>query len=135
MKKITSLSSERPHFAEWALLCGLFAVVLFTNAYVDIWDTSSNGLYFWDMLFSGRLLEFYAHAPAATDYPITVYLTFAVVNLPIYILKAIFRFAPDAQCRAVPGYSVCVRPALLAHSVLSSRQKGNAEGEQMGYVV
>lgn len=97
MKKTTTLSSDRPHFAEWAVLCGLFAVVVFSNSYADIWDTSSNGLYLWDMLFSGRLLEFYAHAPAATDYPITVYLTFAVVNLPIYILKAIFRFAPDAQ--------------------------------------
>ena len=96
-KKAASLSLNKPHLAEWVVLCGLFAVVVFTNSYADIHDTSSNGLYFWDMLFSGRVLEFYAHAPAATDYPITVYLTFAIVNLPIYILKAVFHFTPDVQ--------------------------------------
>ncbi len=94
-KKFSFKDTARVSRMEWAIFIAACVLLLFTNAYADIRETSSNGIFVWKSLFSGDLFNYYYTAPCTVDYPFTVYLSFAFVNLPIYLLSLIFGFVPD----------------------------------------
>lgn len=83
--------------AECILL--LFMLFLALNhTYNDLLITAKQGMKFWDVLFAGKPLSFYKEATMTTgnpyysdvqraSYPFGFYLTFALWNLPVWIIQ------------------------------------------------
>ena len=94
--------TERPFRIEWIVL-GLFAFLfLISYTYGDIIITTRHGMRLWDCLFQGRFLDFYHYnaaaetqnsvfsTPQSAAYDFTIYLIFALWNLPLWILEKLF---------------------------------------------
>ena len=86
-KKITAI--------DWAILIVLCVFIYCTMLFDDLIITYSHGLCFWDCLFSGELGNFYSYAEAnswegwTAFYYISLYIVFAVWNLPVWVLSKI----------------------------------------------
>lgn len=79
-------------------MAGLMLLLLFTHTYNDIVVTTRHGMNFWDILFSGNILNFYRinvtesgniyySVLQSCAYNILVYVVFAVWNIPLVLLE------------------------------------------------
>lgn len=80
---------------DWAILAVLGIFIYFTMLFDDLIITYSHGLCFWDSLFSGELENFYSYVETnswggwTAYYYISLYIVFAVWNLPVWIVSKI----------------------------------------------
>lgn len=80
---------------DWAVLIVLCIFIYCTMLFDDLIITYSHGLCFWDCLFSGNLGNFYSYARInswegwTAFYYISIYIVFAIWNMPIWILSQI----------------------------------------------
>lgn len=88
---------------EWLIL-GIVAIIIFSShMYNDFWETMRHSLKVWDALFDGKILDFYAYCGGNNGgiycgsdligsymdarYDFTIYLIFAIWNLPLWIIE------------------------------------------------
>lgn len=92
--------SYRIHPAVWIVTFIAVACIFFMHIYSDILITAKQGMNFWNCLFAGKPLSFYKEAVFELEkpydgylyhaaYPFTVYLLFAVWELPVWVLGKI----------------------------------------------
>lgn len=73
-------------------LLGLF----YSYMYHDIIETAAEGIQFWDILFSGKILDFYHqvflidHIQYYPQYDFPMYIVFAIWNFPLWIAQKAF---------------------------------------------
>lgn len=123
--------TERPFRIEWIAL-GLFAFLfLISYTYGDIIITTRHGMRLWDCLFQGRLLDFYNYnsavlpqnsvfnTPQSASYDFTVYLIFALWNLPLWALEQLFRIpvTDNFFCLIWPKLLLVLAAVLSAGSI------------------
>ena len=93
--------NKKQYRPQWLFLILTVAVTFVSFAYIDLLSTQRHGICFWDSLFSGNLLDYYKnceliytgnayyHVDMSAHYDMTLYLIFAVWNLPCYIYEVI----------------------------------------------
>lgn len=91
----------------WIVLLAVLAACFFTVHYTDIMITYKHSLEFLNCAWEGKLSEFYLYTNTYVEglgnvgvamYPMTVYLIFAIWNLPIWLLmKAGLLWYPDSR--------------------------------------
>lgn len=97
-----------------------FLIFFYGYFYSDILITTSHGINFWDVIFSGKILDF--HALCCSDvenaaYSITT--IYAGYDFPIYILFGIWNF-PLWVIRKLTGINIweCVPAMMWAKSII-----------------
>ncbi len=111
--------TERPFRIEWIALILFAFLFLISYTYGDIIITTRHSMRLWDCLFQGRFLDFYHYnscvlpqnsvfnTPQSAAYDFTIYLIFAVWNLPLWILEKL------TQIPATDNFFCLIWPKLL----------------------
>ncbi len=104
----------------YLLIAAVFLIFFYGYFYSDILITTSHGINFWDVIFSGKVLDF--HALCCSDvenaaYSITT--IYAGYDFPIYILFGIWNF-PLWVIRKLTGINIweCVPAMMWAKSII-----------------
>jgi len=104
----------------YLVTCVVFLIFFYGYFYSDILITTSHGINFWDIIFSGRILDFHALCCSDVDnaaYTITT--IYAGYDFPIYVLFGIWDF-PLWVVRKLTGINIweCVPAMLWAKSII-----------------
>lgn len=94
-------NSNRLIKALWAVTIIAFIFISCMHTYNDILVTGKQGIVFWDILFSGKILSFYKEAFVYSGnpyypveqyalYPFLYYLIFAIFEFPLWLIEKVF---------------------------------------------
>lgn len=97
--KDKSIIEKLPNKLDWIILFFAMALIYCSYTYYDIVVTTRHSMNFWTLIFQGRPLDFYSYnmnvgsgnifyyAPTAAIYDFSIYLVFAIFDLPLWILE------------------------------------------------
>lgn len=77
----------------------ILVIVFFMESYGDVFITTGHGISLWDCLFAGDIRNFYNYTYTISgvqyspSYDFGIYIIFAIWNLPLWIIKKVFKVA------------------------------------------
>lgn len=83
------------------IVCGVYLLLFYAFMYSDILITTSHGINLWDILFDGKLLDFYKICTSDVNnaayeiyniagYDFLIYIVFAIWNFPLWVARRFF---------------------------------------------
>ncbi len=139
--------TKKTYRAQWLMLILTGIVAFLSFAYIDLLSTQRHGICFWDSLFSGHILDFYKdcelvytgnahyHVEMSAHYDMTLYLIFAVWNLPCYLYEKITglnaqeltAFILWGKTLVLAAYLLVVRETVLIRRLLCPGPEGDGK--------